>query len=111
MEMTKAQKDEFLSVECVIMTAKYLNIIQNGSIFLDQIDELNDEILQKSPEVAKQLQHFQQVYEEWFNVIVMNKNPEISYIEIEIIIKKDKAREMLTHSCIQYRKENDFPPI
>ena len=111
MKMTKAEKDHFLRIECVIMTAKYLNIIDNNPIFFDQVDALSKEIMQNSLDVAKELKCFQAVYDEWFNAIVESENSEISVADVNIILKKDKAREALSRACIQYRKDNQLPEL
>lgn len=109
--MTKQQKDNFLHNECVIMAAKYLDIIGTEPVFLDQLDALNIEIEKKSSDDAKELKNFQIVYDEWFSNIVENENAKISVKDIEIILKKDKAREALSNACIQYRKDNNLPEI
>lgn len=111
MKMPKEQIDNFLSIECVIVAAKYIDILDEKPIFSDQIDALNNKIIEKSPAIAEKLKKFQKTYEKWFQRVVVSENSGISATEIEIILEKDRAREELIQVCIEYRKENRLSKI
>ncbi|OTG99817.1 hypothetical protein [Acinetobacter sp. ANC 4973] len=110
-KMTKEQRDDFLRIECVIMVARYLDIISDQYLPLDQFDLLKDRVVEKSPEVAEKLENFQNIYKEWFQTIVESESFSITTKEVDVILKKDKARETLSQVCVQYRKDNNLPEI
>jgi hypothetical protein len=111
MKIPKEQIDNFLSIECVIVVAKYIDVLDEKPIFLDQIDALNNKIIEKSPVIAEKLKKFQETYEKWFQRVVASKTSGISTTEIEIILEKDRAREELIEVCVEYRKENRLSNI
>ena len=61
--------------------------------------------------MTKKLENFQNMYEEWFKIIVGNEIFSITSKEVSGILEKDKAREALNEVCVQYRKDNNLPEI
>ncbi len=110
-KMNQQDINRFLDIECVIIAAKQLGIIGEELIDVEKVNGLKDKIIKKSPEVVEKLEEFQKAYKEWFDATPKNNNGEISQKDINTILKKDKAREVLSSVCIQYRKDNKLSEI
>lgn len=109
-KMLESERDFFLNI-CVICTAKYLDLLGEENITLDEIATLEEKIADTAEDIAKALDSFKQVYKQWYKVIVENDTRSIAVKDIDIILKKDKERAALTQICIQYREDKGLKPL